>query len=47
MHPLFVELFIDTHDEMLAEDDARRARAARRRRARSRQVRTVRRPSRR
>jgi hypothetical protein len=42
MHPLFKELFINTQDEVLAEDDERRARAARRRR--SRQVLTVRRP---
>jgi hypothetical protein len=43
MHPLFKELFINTQDEVLAEDDERRARAARRRR--SRQVLTVRRPA--
>ncbi|HEY7488483.1 MAG TPA: hypothetical protein VH912_28835 [Streptosporangiaceae bacterium] len=40
MHPLFVELFIDTQDDVLAEDEERRARRARRRRAR--QVMTVR-----
>jgi hypothetical protein len=38
MHPLFVDLFIDTHEEMLAEDEERRMRRARRRR--TRQVRT-------
>ena len=39
MHPLFVELFIDTHEEVLAEDDERRSRRARRRR--TRQIRTT------
>jgi hypothetical protein len=53
MHPLFVELFIDTHDEQLAEDDERRARTARtartarRARARPRRLRAERRPPRR
>ena len=39
MHPLFVALFIDTQEDVLAEDEERRMRRARRRR--TRQVRTV------
>lgn len=39
MHPLFVDLFIHTHEEVLAEDDERRNRRARRRR--KAQVRTA------
>jgi hypothetical protein len=35
MHPLFVELFVETDaDELLAEDERRRARRASRRRSR-------------
>lgn len=39
MHPLFVDLFINTQDDVLAEDEERRMRRPRRRQAR--QVRTV------
>jgi hypothetical protein len=38
MHPLFVELFINTHEEVLAEDEERRTRRARRRRTRQVQI---------
>ncbi|HEX6471218.1 MAG TPA: hypothetical protein VF069_19110 [Streptosporangiaceae bacterium] len=33
MHPLFVELFINTQDDVLAEDEERRMRRSRRRQA--------------
>jgi hypothetical protein len=45
MHPLFVELFIDTQEDVLAEDEERRMRRARRRRTRQVRVRPTVRPT--